>query len=1340
MAKKKFKSINNASSSKDFKKLAPYLDKINGLEESYEKLSQEELKQKTTSFKQQLNEGSTLLDILPEAFAAVREASKRTLGLRHYDVQMIGGIMMHESKIAEMRTGEGKTLVATLPLYLNALAGKGAHLVTVNDYLARRDARWMAPIYTALGLSVGVLQMASRTENGRMAFLVDLEKRSNKEEEDQLKMVLRREAYQADITYGTNNEFGFDYLRDNLVSRMQDRVQRGHYYAIVDEIDNILIDEARTPLIISGSASEDIAWYEKMARIVRQLNEEDYEYSEKDRSVSLTEVGEIHAEELLNTTLRDPDRPEDITPEQARLLGHLEQALKARLLYARNKDYIIQNGEIVIVDEFTGRLMPGRRWSEGLHQAIEAKEGVKVKAENITQATITLQNYFRMYEKLAGMTGTAYTEAEEFYTIYELDVVPIPTNLDYSASLPTSNLDIHQQKDDEGYVYTYYSEKQDPEQKEIFWKRKDYPDIVYQNREAKLRAICLEITRFNAIGRPQLVGTTSIIHSEELSARLNKEPIRLLLQIHLLKALWREKFEIHDMEKAIPELAVLDEPLDQLNSGLLRNLAQKAGIEMLALENQASIHILLDELHLSEQDIPRLQHILNAGIRHRVLNALKHDEESQIIAGAGAFGAVTIATNMAGRGVDIKLGGELDEQILTDIVQVLKANGVDSYGMTPKDMESEIEKLTPEQYVEKADSVKTFKEYMVNFPKVREIGGLHVIGSERHEARRIDNQLRGRAARQGDPGSSRFYLSLEDDLMRLFGGDRVTTLMNFFKLDKSVPIENRTIGKMVEQAQERVEGSNFDVRKHLLEYDDVLNDQRTRIYGERDKAITKEDLSEDIWDMVESELRRRVPLSLEEAHSPWKLVAFLNEIQPPLVNHEQGFILPSYAFHLISKSLQNDLHKINDNEAKTAFLQDFAVDVIQAEAEFVKNSVADLIGNTEAAFENQLAERYEYVDTFLDGIIDSSAEDVDEKDFRLQLQNYAHTRLQLSPEDFQQLVAGDRHAIQSLKEQIRTNLFTLYLNRTAFTINKRIGESINLDTLKIEVGDWKKVTEFYLAEINKRFDEKTNAVRSAQSEIGRNIQDAVKKIDDSSLTESQMAAVLFDITAGKRVAINPQNHQRVIKNVSLLNYIFYAADLLDGKKAEEIIQDILSHLHSVSTDLQQIFGAFEVLRLSQANISVQQLNPILLEKVKSSLPEQDRENIAQQPIAELSKEIQDRMKAVLGKEVQNMLYRHILLNNINSLWIEHLTQMEALRVSIGLESYAQRDPLVQYKSRSTDMFRDLLANIRLGVMSQIFRLQPVQRTPAAPAAQPETEQKQNTAQKTGKKKKRRRRR
>ena len=490
---------------------------------------------KTSEFKNRLSEGESLDDILPEAFAAVREASKRTIGLRHFDIQLIGGIVLHEGRIAEMRTGEGKTLVATLPLYLNALTGKGVHLVTVNDYLARRDARWMGPIYSMLGLSVGVLQMSSRTGDSLNAYLVDLNKRDAREEQDQLVLVNRSESYAADITYGTNHELAFDYLRDNLVMDIKNRVQRGFHYAIIDEVDNILIDEARTPLIISGPASEDVEWYSRMAGIVKKLEPEDYDMDEKERSVALTEIGEAHVEDLLKTPLRDPDRPEDITPEQARLLGYLEQALRAQLLFHRNKDYIVQNGEVIIVDEFTGRLMPGRRWSEGLHQAVEAKEGVKVNPENVTHATITLQNYFRKYEKLSGMTGTAVTEAEEFSTIYELDVVEIPTNLDFEAQKPDSDLDTRQAKDNEGYTYTFYVEKDDEDNKPVFWKRKDYPDVVYRSIEGKLRAIALEILQLHVIGRPQLVGTTSIEHSELLSLRLHADLLRRLAMVTLIR-------------------------------------------------------------------------------------------------------------------------------------------------------------------------------------------------------------------------------------------------------------------------------------------------------------------------------------------------------------------------------------------------------------------------------------------------------------------------------------------------------------------------------------------------------------------------------------------------------------------------------------------------------------------------------------------------------------------------------------------------------------------------------------------------------------------------------------
>ncbi|MEN4099521.1 MAG: hypothetical protein ROW52_06325, partial [Anaerolineaceae bacterium] len=634
---------------REIEKISKVVEQINSLEEAYEQLTDASLAEKTAEFRQRLADGETLNDLLPEAFAAVREASKRTLGLRHYDVQMIGGYILHSGKIAEMRTGEGKTLVATLPLYLNALTGRGAHLVTVNDYLARRDARWMGPIYHLLGLKVGVLQMSARTDGGRSGFLIELEKSSPQEDQHQLRMVHRRECYQADITYGTNSEFGFDYLRDNLTMRLEDRVQRQHCYAIVDEVDNILIDEARTPLIISGPAQDEAEWYVRMAQVVRALNPEDYEINEKDRSVSLTEAGETHVEQIMDMPLRDPDRPEDITPEQARLLGYLEQALRAQFLYRRNKDYLVQGGKVVIVDEFTGRLMPGRRWSEGLHQAVEAKEGVRVEPENVTYATITLQNYFRMYEKLAGMTGTALTEAEEFSKIYKLDVVPVPTNLEFIASQATSPLKMVEAKDANGYKYAYYARSDDAAARPVYWKRQDFPDVVYRTHEAKLRAITQEIIHYHVLGRPQLIGTTSVEHSELLSERLSSENVRRLLQVLVIRQAWMDQNKTDMISKPVPELQPLDKPVTGLAASDVRQVARVFNVS-LNLEEDENLRRLRRILNLDEENTPRLIKALQGGVAHQVLNARKHDEESLIIARAGAFGAVTIATNMAGRG------------------------------------------------------------------------------------------------------------------------------------------------------------------------------------------------------------------------------------------------------------------------------------------------------------------------------------------------------------------------------------------------------------------------------------------------------------------------------------------------------------------------------------------------------------------------------------------------------------------------------------------------------------------------------------------------------------------
>jgi len=665
------KILGNANE-KYLKKIQPLVEKINSFEKDFKNLASEKLKEKTEEFKERLKKGETLDDLLPEAFALVREASKRTLKQRHFDCQLIGGIILHQGKIAEMKTGEGKTLAATLPLYLNALVGKGVHLVTVNDYLSRRDTVWMGQIYHLLGLSTGCL-------NHEQSFVYDPGFKKPDEEKDKIRDELgsfrvvedflrpcsRKESYLADITYGTNNEFGFDYLRDNMAYDVKDKSQKDFYYAIVDEIDSILIDEARTPLIISAPDAESSKWYLEFARIIPQLKDgSDFEIDERMKAATLTESGISKIEKILGM--------ENIYQDKGiKYLHYLEQALRARVFFKKDRDYVIKDGEVIIVDEFTGRLMPGRRWSGGLHQAVEAKEGVEVKPESKTLASVTFQNYFRMYEKLAGMTGTAVTSAEEFDKVYGLEVIIIPTNLPMV--------------------------------------RKDLPDRVYKTEKGKFKAIIEEIKIRHQSGQPVLVGTRSVERNEYLGKLLERE-----------------------------------------------------------------------------------------GISHQILNAKNHQREGEIIAQAGRKGQVTIATNMAGRGVDIILGGNPSN---------------------------------PEEA-----------------RKIKELGGLHVIGTERHEARRTDNQLRGRTGRQGDPGSSQFFVSLEDDLMRIFGGDRLKSLMTTLKISEDQPIEARIISGAIESAQSKIEGMNFDIRKNVLEYDNVMNKHRETIYRKRKEILesSPEELKEKI--------------------------------------------------------------------------------------------------------------------------------------------------------------------------------------------------------------------------------------------------------------------------------------------------------------------------------------------------------------------------------------------------------------------------------------------------------------------------------------------------------------
>ena len=680
------------------KSIMGIVEHINALEPQFEAMTDEELRAKTDEFKEILAKRPTSKDfktdrklekeamdkILPEAFATVREAGKRVLNMRHFDVQLVGGYFLHNGHIAEMRTGEGKTLVATLPAYLNALTGKGVHVITVNDYLAKRDSEWMGKIYKFLGLSVGVILSGGRTAEDFAA---------------------KRAAYECDITYGTNNEFGFDYLRDNMAGSLEMLVQRPYNYAIIDEVDSILIDEARTPLIISGRLDKSAETYQLMAKVAPQLEKvKDYEVDEKNKNIILTEEGIDRAQEIIGV--------KDLFDINTQYAHHLLQALKAKELFVKDTDYVIRNGEVMIVDEFTGRLMEGRRWSDGLHQAIEAKEGVKIQDETQTLASITFQNLFRLYPKLAGMTGTAMTEEAEFGKIYNLEVTSIPTN----------KPDI----------------------------RINYPDIIYKTERAKYNAVVEDIIKMHEIGRPVLVGTISIEKSEYVSSLLKKR-----------------------------------------------------------------------------------------GIPHHVLNAKHHEKEAYIIAQAGRVGAVTIATNMAGRGTDILLGGN---------AEFLAKEMLDKKGITPESENYEAEKEA---------ALKAAREITeAEHAKVVEVGGLHVIGTERHESRRIDNQLRGRAARQGDPGSTRFFLSLEDNLMRIFGGDKITALMNMLNVEEDIAIENVLITRQIESAQKKVETYHFDIRKSVLEYDDVMNIQREKFYAQRRKVLAGKNLSEDIYYMIEKEIDR----------------------------------------------------------------------------------------------------------------------------------------------------------------------------------------------------------------------------------------------------------------------------------------------------------------------------------------------------------------------------------------------------------------------------------------------------------------------------------------------------
>ncbi len=1302
MLKKFVHIVGGDPNKREIENFSSIIDQINDLETSYENLDDQALHNKTLEFRGRLAEGIQLDDILIEAFAAVREASKRSIGLRHYDIQLIGGISLHQGKIVEMKTGEGKTLVATLPLYLNALTGRGVHLVTVNDYLARRDARWMGPVFNLLGMTVGVLQMAARTESGRKAFLVDLDRESTHEDQHQLQMVPRRLAYEADITYGTNSEFGFDYLRDNMTSRLEDRVQRDFYYSIIDEVDNVLIDEARTPLIISGPAQDEAEWYLRTSQVVKKLNPEDFEVNEKDRSVFLTEIGETHVEDLLGVTLRDPDRPEDITHEQARLLGYLEQSLRAQFLYKRNKEYLVQGGKVVIVDEFTGRLMPGRRWSDGLHQAVEAKEGVKVQSESVTYATITIQNYFRMYEKLAGMTGTAVTEAEEFNEIYSLDVLAIPTNLEHQASRPEYDLMELEDRDEQGYKFLYYSHSEDPDHKPIFWKRKDYPDVVYRTEEAKLRAIATEILRYHALGRPILLGTTSVELSERISNRLKADSVRRLVQVILLRENWMRANQREQDGRQISELEFLNEKLGNLDTTQMRKMARELNMSFNP-EDPANIIFLSEVLNIPESKNQRLVNDIKGGISHQVLNARKHTEESQIIAGAGAFGGVTIATNMAGRGVDIKLGGELAEEILSSVNRVLKRAGFeDAFDMTMQKRQAALNDLDHTQFGIYETEIDYFLKHIDEMEQVRELGGLHVIGSERHEARRIDNQLRGRAARQGDPGSSRFYLSMEDELMRLFGGQQADGLMQRMKIDDAIPLEVGLVSRLVEQSQNRVEGANFDIRKHLLEYDDVLNSQRAKIYAQRNRIFTKDDLTDDVTEMLRVEVNRRVPEALENELGPWQLLSWLDQIQPAIT--VDSLMFPPYSLKLLIDHTVNLLESDAGPDEARQMILSVVEKSIDAEKEHLLETVDQLLFQTQERIDNQISEKIEMLETFVEGLsIMDQSEMPGPTEITSELTSLLRLPISLSKDQQRVLLEEPELLEEDIQEQLESTLTKQGIIRLIGAIERRIEEGLDINVDQLPMNDWGSISDIFLSEIERVYNNRIERYIGDGGQVTKDLDKALAKYKDT-YNQQIYLQILLSLQQGARASFDRKTHKRIWHRTTRYTYFYYVASFLENREQEEIIEDVLNHLQNARVFMRKIWGQAEYSRLESSPVG--ELPAVTKSTLEGAIEDSSFVINENQQIKDLPQDQRETLIDELGRYALTEIYRQLLLSIISELWVEYLTQMEALRVTIGLEAYAQRDPLVQYKNKAYGLFEELLNNMRLSVVSRMFTYRP----------------------------------
>ena len=1063
------------------KKLQSVVDEINAFEPELTSLSEVDLRRRFDECREKAMDISNLDELLVEVFAIVREVSKRQLLMRHFDVQLIGGIVLHQGKIAEMKTGEGKTLVATLAVVLNALKGEGVHVVTVNDYLAKRDARWMGPIYHFLGLSVGVIQHES-------SFLYDPEYISEDVSLENLRPISRQDAYGTDITYGTNNEFGFDYLRDNMRYDIVDFVQRGFNFAIVDEVDSILIDEARTPLIISGPSEEKTGKYYEIDKIIPNIKPDEYVIDEKAKTVNLTEEGVARVESLLKiNNLFDPDHIET--------LHHVNQALRAHTLFKRDVDYLVKDNEVIIVDEFTGRLMPGRRWSDGLHQAIEAKEGVKIESENQTLATITFQNLFRMYKKLAGMTGTADTEAPEFAKIYNLDVVVIPTNEPMA--------------------------------------RIDYSDVIYKTQKAKFNAVINEIEYCYKRKQPVLVGTVTIENSEKL-------------------------------------------------------------------------HLFLE----------------NKKIPHSVLNAKFHEKEAEIIVQAGRSSSVTIATNMAGRGTDIVLGGNPEG------LAKLELKGAQHY--TEEDYQRALQKARETCEVDKQG--------------VLSAGGLHIIGTERHEARRIDNQLRGRSGRQGDPGSSRFYLSLEDDLMRIFGSDRISNIMGKLGMEEDVPIEHKFISKAVENAQKKVEAHNFEIRKHLLEYDDVMNQQRTEIYNFRRYILQSESIKARITEMSENVLDDLLDQYLPE-DKDW---------DKQDINGLTNGVYGVFAF----KPDFNDSQNIDE----------------------IRDSISAQLKENFDRKDKELAEsllRYH------------------ERLNRLTFLDRQWINYPLMRQDMLKSISSEDDSM-AMSEKIVENIIERYLpggnGISEASLDKAIDEIYNIFGFKPKLKDNNAVElkKSILREINDFYKQKEE--RHAENLL-RYYEKIVAFYDIS----------LFDKVDGAFQAKNTRWKELLLYRRNIIDNEDIRKQLLN--KADDVVEDILfqSYLENKSwnkSTLKKLQNRlFAIFNVKKIEFEPDEKTDII--ELKDKILKQVREQLMELQLAE---NILHYYEKLLFLEILRY-HRIVALQVLDSQWKDHLLAMDHLKEGIGLRGYGQRDPIVEYKKEAFIMFSALGDRIENKIVSQLYHIQ-----------------------------------